>query len=182
MVNACEKYFSELIKAASEAPTQSVTDATDLLKRTVERNSCIYTCGNGGSALTASHFVTDWTKMSWVNRRQQFRSICLNDNIGMLTAYANDLSYEEVFSESLRSYGNKGDVLVVVSGSGNSKNIINAVNAAQAIGMETIGLVGFDGGEVKSLVDICVHFEVFDMQIVEDLHLSFGHIVMKELC
>ena len=72
--------------------------------------------------------------------------------------------------------------MVVVSGSGNSKNIINAVNAAQAIGMETIGLVGFDGGEIKSLVDICVHFEVFDMQIVEDLHLSFGHIVMKELC
>jgi D-sedoheptulose 7-phosphate isomerase len=175
-------YFELLIKAAHNAPCHSIDDAIDLLSETIENGKNIYVCGNGGSAKTASHFVTDWSKMRWVNKKEKLKAFCLSDNIGMLTAYANDLSYEEIFAEPLKNYAETGDLLVVLSGSGNSQNVVNAINAAKDLGLKTIGLSGFLGGEVKKLVDISVHFEVNDMQIVEDLHLSFGHIAMKRLC
>ena len=177
-----KEYFNALINAVNDAPHEEIFKAISVIKNAIEESKTIFTCGNGGSALTASHYVTDWTKMAWVNKKYQFKALCLNDNIGMLTAYANDLSYEDIFRETLRSYASKDDVLIAVSGSGNSSNVLNAVNAAKDIGLTSIGIVGFDGGQLKNIVDICVHFNVNDMQISEDLHLSFGHIVMKELC
>ena len=123
-----ESYFDLLIEAAHNAPCHSIDKAIDLLHEIIDKGKNIYICGNGGSAKTASHFVTDWSKMRWVNRKKKLKAFCLSDNIGMLTAYANDLSYEDIFSESLKNYAEIGDLLVVVSGSGNSKNIINAVN------------------------------------------------------
>ena len=107
--------------------------------------------------------------------------MCFSDNIGVLTAYANDLAYENIFDEQLASYANSGDLLIAISGSGNSKNILKAVEKAKEIGVSTIGVTGFDGGRLHSEVDLGINFPVFDMQLCEDLHLSFGHFIMKEL-
>ena len=142
----------------------------------------MFTCGNGGSASTASHYVTDWGKMRFVNKELKFKSLCLSDNIGMLTAYGNDISYNNIFDYSLSNYGSEGDVLVAVSGSGNSENVVNAVKKAKELGIITICVVGYDGGALSDICDHVIHFEVNDMQICEDLHLSFGHVVMKALC
>lgn len=177
-----KEYMKTLSDAALSAPTSSIDAALDVLKQGLERNSKIFTCGNGGSALTASHFVTDWAKMRWINKGKKFNAICLSDNIGMLTAYANDVSYADVFSEPLKNYGTIDDILVVVSGSGNSENVVKALETAKSLGIKTIGLSGYSGGKVKELSDISIHYPIHDMQIVEDLHLSFGHIVMKQLC
>lgn len=175
-------YLSSLIEAAKTCDTKQIDTAVDIIKAAVENGKTIFTCGNGGSASTASHYVTDWGKMRLVNKGQPFKAYCLSDNIGMLTAYANDLSYENIFDQSLENYANKGDVLILISGSGNSKNVLNAASKAAELGVTSIGVVGFDGGVLKTMCDHSVHFEVNDMQISEDLHLSFGHIVMKAIC
>lgn len=177
-----EKYFELLIKSAQAAPINAINQAVNLINTAVENDKTIFVCGNGGSALTASHYVTDWSKMRWINKKEKLKAYCLSDNIGMLTAYANDLCYEDVFSEPLKNYSSTGDLLVVVSGSGNSENVVRAIKTAKILGLATVGLSGFAGGQVRELSDVSVHFPVSDMQIVEDLHLSFGHIVMKSLC
>ena len=182
METRIKSYFESLIQAAGQAPAKDIERAILDINRAINEGRSIFTCGNGGSALTASHFVTDWTKMSWVNKRKQLRAFCLNDNIGALTAYANDINYESIFATALESYASVGDVLMAVSGSGNSENVLAAAKVAKELGVNTIGLVGFDGGKLKGMVDICVHFKVNDMQIVEDLHLSIGHIIMKATC
>lgn len=176
------QYFECLIKGANNAPIQNINRALDLIKTAVEEARTIYLCGNGGSALTASHIVTDWAKMRWINKKSQLKAFCLSDNIGMLTAYANDVSYDNVYSEPLQNYASKGDILIAISGSGNSENIIQALKVARTTGLTSIGLTGFSGGQVMELSDVSVHFPIDDMQIVEDLHLSFGHIAMKHLC
>ncbi len=177
-----KEYFKQLVHAAQNAPTREIDSAVKLIQNVTTNGRTIFVCGNGGSAHTASHFVTDWAKMRWINKQQKFKAYCLSDNIGTLTAYSNDLSYADVFSEPLRNYAESGDLLIVVSGSGNSENVVKALEISKQIGMYSIGLCGYSGGKVKDLSDIAVHFPVNDMQIVEDLHLSFGHIVMKQLC
>lgn len=176
------EYMTSLAQAASACDTETIDTVVNIISTAVSSGKTVFTCGNGGSASTASHYVTDWAKMRLVNRGLPFRAHCLSDNIGMLTAYANDISYENVFDHSLTNYSKSGDVLILISGSGNSQNVVNAALKAAEIGITTIAIVGFDGGKLKSICDYSVHFEVNDMQIVEDLHLSFGHIVMKALC
>ena len=176
------KYYEKLALAARQAPLESIENAIKLISETIDENRSIFVCGNGGSALTASHYVTDWGKMRWVNQKKQFKVYCLSDNIGMLTAYSNDVSYENVYAEALKNYASKSDLLIVVSGSGNSENVVQAIKAAKEMKIKSIGICGFSGGHVKDLCDLSVHYPVKDMQIVEDLHLSFGHIVMKQLC
>lgn len=177
-----KKYMDALASAAKNCNMDAVDSAVEIIKIAVEAGRTVFTCGNGGSASTASHYVTDWAKMRLVNKNLPFRAICLSDNIGLLTAYANDLSFEHIFDQNLLNFAQNGDVLVLVSGSGNSKNVINAARKAKELGITTIAVVGFDGGVLKSVCDHSVHFEVDDMQLAEDLHLSFGHIVMKSIC
>lgn len=175
-------YMNFLVDAAKSSDKKAIDIAVNVIRDAVEAGKTVFTCGNGGSASTASHYVTDWSKMRLVNKSKPFKAYCLSDNIGMLTAYANDLSYENIFDQSLLNYSREGDILILVSGSGNSKNLINAAHKATELGVITIGVLGFDGGVLKTLCDYNVHFEVNDMQIAEDLHLSFGHIVMKAIC
>lgn len=177
-----DKYFRLLISAVENAPLESIERSILVINETVNAGRNIFVCGNGGSAQTASHFVTDWSKMRWVNKRKQFKAYCLSDNIGMLSAYGNDLTFSDIFCEPLQNYASEGDLLIVISGSGNSENVIRALKTAKDMGLRTIGLSGFSGGLVKKIAEISVHFPVNDMQIVEDLHLSFGHIVMKQIC
>ena len=181
-MNIAEDYYAKLTKTLINTDMSAIEIAIKKIESTANSGNWIYTCGNGGSASTASHFVTDWGKMRWINKKQKFKAMCLSDNIGMLTAYGNDMSYNSVFSEAVSNYGTKNDLLILISGSGNSENVIQAALRAKKLGMSTISIVGFDGGKLKNLTDICVHYPVNDMQIAEDLHLSFGHIAMKRIC
>ncbi len=142
----------------------------------------IITCGNGGSASTASHYITDWNKMVNLATGRRFRGFSLTDNVGLITAYANDTSYDQVFSGQLNAIMDEGDLLVAISGSGNSQNIYNAVEFANSIGAETLAIVGYDGGSVKKIAKHSVLVPSYDMQLCEDIHLMFGHMVMKNLC
>lgn len=178
---AINKYFETLSEVANKISIQDLTAVIDSIERAANSGNKVITCGNGGSALTASHFITDWNKMVNVRTGKKFRGICLADNVGLMTAFANDLSYADIFSGQLNTIMDENDLLVVVSGSGNSKNVIKCVEAARLLKGRVIGILGFDGGELKSLCDLSVVVPSFDMQICEDLHLSVGHLVMKRL-
>ena len=156
--------------------------AIDLIIKTWHSDNQIVTCGNGGSANTSSHYITDWNKMSHLATGKQFRGVCLSDNTGLITAYANDLSYEDIFSEQAKNIMNPGDLLIAVSGSGNSENVVRAINVANDKGCKTLAICGYDGGKIKKIANYSLHIKSFDMQLCEDAHFVFGHMVMKKLC
>ncbi|MBC7700869.1 SIS domain-containing protein [Aquabacterium sp.] len=154
----------------------------DLIKQKFLAGKKIITCGNGGSASTASHYITDWNKMANLATGKKFRGISLCDNVGLITAYGNDISYDHVFTGQLAAIADEGDLLVAISGSGNSPNVLRAVEHANASGVHTLAIVGYDGGKLMPLARHSVLVPSFDMQLCEDVHLMFGHMVMKTLC
>lgn len=154
----------------------------EMIKTTFECDKKIITCGNGGSASTASHYITDWNKMVNLATGKKFRGLSLCDNVGLITAYGNDLSYADVFAGQVDAVMDEGDLLVAVSGSGNSPNVIKAIDSARRAGGKVLGIVGYDGGKMMPLCDHSVWVPSFDMQLCEDIHLMFGHMVMKTLC
>lgn len=175
-------YINEHAKIFAHMDQNKIQRCLDLVINTIKENKKILTCGNGGSASTASHFITDWNKMYNLETGNKFKGISLVDNIGLITAYGNDISYEDVFSGQVNTLMEEGDLLVVVSGSGNSPNIIKAINAAKSCNGKVIGCLGYDGGLSMNLCDEVFHVPSWDMQICEDIHLSFGHLVMKTIC
>jgi D-sedoheptulose 7-phosphate isomerase len=142
------------------------------------KSSFIYIFGNGGSAATASHFVNDFNKGVSEKLQKKFRFICLNDNIPSMLAIANDIDYDQIFKFQLENFLTENDLVIAISGSGNSGNVIKAVEYANMIGTETIGLVGFDGGKLKQLVKYCIHVPAYEMQKVEDIHMIMDHTMM----
>lgn len=175
-------YFAAHGRLAQELDASVFQTGIDTIKATFEAGKKIITCGNGGSAYTASHYITDWNKMINLATGKKFRGISLCDNIGLVTAYGNDLSYDEVFSGQLRAIMDEGDLLVAISGSGNSPNVLRAVEYANEAGGNTLAVVGYDGGKLKPIAKHSVWVPSFDMQLCEDVHLMFGHMVMKTLC
>ncbi len=153
-----------------------------MIQYSFESGKKIITCGNGGSASTASHYITDWNKMVNLATGKKFRGVSLCDNVGLITAYGNDLSYDDVFAGQIDALMDEGDLLVAVSGSGNSPNVLKAVEAARRAGGKVLGVVGYDGGNLLPKCDHSVWVPSFDMQLCEDVHLMFGHMVMKTLC
>jgi D-sedoheptulose 7-phosphate isomerase len=162
--------------------TEIFQKGIEMIQETFERGKKIITCGNGGSASTASHYITDWNKMVNLATGKKFRGVSLCDNAGLITAYGNDLTYADVFSGQIDALMDEGDLLVAVSGSGNSPNVLNAVEAARRAGGKVLGVVGYDGGKLIPICDHSVWVPSFDMQLCEDVHLMFGHMVMKALC
>ena len=146
------------------------------------RDAKIYTMGNGGSAATASHMVCDFNKGVSSVVGKKFRLQCLNDNVPSVMAIANDMSYDEVFSYQLQGVLEPGDLHVAISGSGNSKNIIKAVEYAKTIGCKVVGITGYSGGILMQMADYKMHVAVDDMQIVEDIHMIFDHMMMRVFC
>ena len=155
--------------------------AISAIHRTWVRGGEILTFGNGGSAITAQHFITDWNKGVFAATGRSFRGRTLVDNVGIMTALSNDSSYDDVFVEQLRNLARPKDLVVAISGSGNSENVIRAVAYANAIGCETIGLCGYSGGRLKDMVRYPVWVPMDDMQVIEDVHAMFGHIAMQAL-
>ena len=177
-----DKYINKLIEALKVLDQAQIDDAVDLIKEKWLDGRNIFAIGNGGSALTAQHLVNDWSKSISLSSENKFKGRALVDNPGLVLSYANDISYGSVFAEQLKVYGEAQDLLIAISGSGNSENIINAVKYAKDHDIATLGLCGFDGGLLKPLCDSSLWVEVNDMQIVEDAHMIFGHLVMQRLC
>lgn len=138
--------------------------------------------GNGGSSLTALHFINDWNKSIFLSNQIPFRGRSLVDNVGLIMSYGNDIGFNDIFVEQLKNIMNVGDLVIAISGSGNSENIIRAVEYANLNGGSTLGLCGFDGGRLKRTAQQVFWVDVNDMQITEDIHAIFGHIVMQNLC
>ena len=135
----------------------------------------IYTAGNGGSAATASHMCNDFVKGCRVNDKEGFKAFCLSDSNAIVTCLANDFSYEDIFSIQLKTFAQKGDILVVFSGSGNSPNIISALKTANEMGVYTIGFSGRDGGKMKDLCKLLLIAPTDSMEQLEDMHMLYEH-------
>lgn len=146
---------------------------------TAKNHKRIYIFGNGGSSATASHFQNDFGKGVSEYVEDKFRFQCLNDNVATLMAVANDIGFEEVFRFQLNGVIEPGDIVIAISGSGNSKNVINAVEYAKSCGNKIIGLTGYSGGKLKELSDISLHVPVNSMQVTEDIHMVFDHLMMS---
>jgi len=175
-------YFEKEKQTIDAINKADLSEVMNVLVNAQKRGSRIFIMGNGGSAATASHFCCDFNKGVSEKKKDKFKFICLNDNIPTLMAYANDVSYEEVFVAPLRNFLEKEDVVIGISGSGNSPNVVKAIEYANAQGAFTIGLTGYDGGKVKQLSQYNVHIPINDMQITEDLHMMLDHCIMKILC
>lgn len=157
----------------------AINDAMNLLEETMDKEKNIYIFGNGGSSATASHFQNDFNKGISEYTEKKFRFNCLNDNVATLMAVANDIGFEEVFRFQLRGKLDPEDLIIAISGSGNSKNVMNAVEYAKEQGCMIIGLTGFGGGKLKELADISLHAPVNSMQVTEDIHMIFDHLIMS---
>jgi D-sedoheptulose 7-phosphate isomerase len=175
-------YLNAHQQLAQRLDADAFRQGIEMIKAAFEGGKKIITCGNGGSASTASHYITDWNKMVNLATGKKFRGVSLCDNVGLITAYANDLSYADVFSGQIDALMDEGDLLVAVSGSGNSPNVIKAIESARSAGGRVLGVVGYDGGKMMPLCDHSIWVPSFDMQLCEDVHLMFGHMVMKTLC
>lgn len=139
-------------------------------------NRKIFFCGNGGSASTASHFTSDLAKGTIVDGRPRFKALSLADNIPQMLAWGNDSCYEDIFVEQLRNLFEPGDVVVGISGSGNSENVLRAIRFAGENDGVTVGITGFDGGKIKDMVDLCLIVPVHNMQKTEDIHMLVDHL------
>jgi len=176
------EYLAKLQALLAQTDAAEMDRAVDVIDRAWKRGAQIITLGNGGSAMTALHFITDWNKSVYMASGRPFRGRTLVDNMGLATAYSNDVSYQDIFIEQLKNIAVKGDLVIAISGSGNSENVIRAVDYANEIGCETLGLCGYSGGKLKDKAQHVVWANVNDMQLSEDLHALFGHVVMQALC
>lgn len=166
-------------KTLDSLDREEIAQALDLFLAAYEAEGTIYVFGNGGSASTASHMVNDFNKGISEFTEKKFRMVCLNDNVATLMSIANDISYEEVFRFQLRNKLKPNDLVMGISGSGNSKNVTNAIAYAKEQGVKTVGLCGFSGGKLKELADVSFHVQLDNMQVVEDMHLVLNHLLMN---
>lgn len=171
-------YLGKLDAVLKTIEPKEVSVVGGLLNAARHEGRQVFLCGNGGSAALASHLAVDLGKGCSRNREKRFRVLSLNDNMPWVTALSNDLSYEDVFVEQLRNFAEKGDLLIAISGSGNSKNVLKAAHWANQTGCETVGISGFAGGELKKLVKHHVHIKADHMGLIEDGQLVVGHILV----
>ena len=149
----------------------------EVIWRGYKAGRTLFLFGNGGSAALASHFACDIGKGTIAGNEKRLKTIALTDNVALITAWANDKAYQEIFAEQLESLAEKGDIVLAISGSGNSPNVIRGLEAARRIGAETLVLTGFEGGRAKSLADHCLVVPSNSMQHIEDAHLCASHAI-----
>ncbi len=174
-----EHYLSELKITLDTLDLKAVQQAREWVGEIRSEGRQLFLCGNGGSAATASHLANDLGKGASYGKpaAQRFRVVALTDNVPWMTALANDVGYEAIFAEQLRNLGQAGDLLIAISGSGNSPNVLNAVQVAREQGMRTIGWCGFGGGKLATAVDLPVVVSSQHMGRVEDVHAIMMHLV-----
>jgi D-sedoheptulose 7-phosphate isomerase len=178
MQDHVSRYLERLQGAIDGLPRDQLAALGEILFRAYRNDKQVLVMGNGGSSSTASHMAADLAKNTIGPNMRRFRISSLNDNAAIVTALANDLGYENVFSEQLTSLIRAGDVLIAVSASGNSPNILNAMRYARSRSAEVVGLLGFDGGQAAELSDLAVIVPSHDYGVVEDVHLVINHILV----
>lgn len=176
-----KNYISTLQKTMDNLHQPLISEVIHTLQHARMRGSQIFIMGNGGSASTASHFVCDLAKNTRYDGLPHFRVIGLADNMEIFSAYANDEGYENVFSQQLINLVRPDDVVIAISASGNSKNVVNAVEEAQKHNAITIGFTGFDGGRLGQLVDTHIHVNSIIIEHVEDVHLMLEHMIVRTI-
>jgi D-sedoheptulose 7-phosphate isomerase len=173
-------YINELRDMISKVERDKIQELVRRIKETRIKDNTIFIIGNGGSASTASHWACDLGKgtlKTRYNSNKRLKVISLTDNVATITAYANDLTYDEIFSQQLKNLVKEGDLLIVLTGSGKSKNIINAIEVAKRAKAYVFSLLGFDGGKVKHISDNSIIIPSKNYCVIEDIHLSIGHII-----
>jgi D-sedoheptulose 7-phosphate isomerase len=175
------QYFQRLSAVTPLLPLETVDKIVDVFWKTYSNDRTLFMFGNGGSAALASHVACDLGKGTAVSGKRRFRTVALTDNIPLITAWANDARYDDIFSEQLSNLVDAGDAVLAISGSGNSRNVLNALKVARQAGAVTVGLGGFAGGKMKDLCDYCLVVPSDNMQIIEDLHVSITHSIYTSL-
>jgi D-sedoheptulose 7-phosphate isomerase len=170
-------YKADVLRAIESIDLAKVTEAIGILHRARDENRHIFVCGNGGSAATASHFASDMAKGASSGRQPRFRIMALTDSLPTITAYSNDAGYDCIFAEQLKNFAQTGDVVVAFSGSGNSPNILRAIEYAGSIGCRTIALTGRDGGNLGPLVQLNINASNPHMGRIEDVHMIVMHMI-----
>ena len=180
-VEQIDQYLAELKSALDSLDREAIDRVIAEFLRAWREGRTIFFIGNGGSAATASHFVVDMTKGTSIGGQPMLRTISLGDNVPSLTAWANDVSYEVIFAERLRALASPGDVIVAISCSGNSRNVLEAIRVARIMRLRTIGFIGDQGGQLENMVDICVHAPAEFIGQQEDIHMILDHIIFRIL-
>jgi len=171
-----ERYFRALSRLIPQLPYAAIDSIIDSLLHAFEEDRTVFVFGNGGSAASASHMMVDMNKgTAEAAQAKRLKVIALTDNVPLLTAWANDASYERVFSEQLKNFVQEGDVAFAISASGNSANVLLALQTARERGASTLGLTGYEGGKMKSLCGICAVVPSDNMQMIEDMHHAMLH-------
>tara|TARA_B100000927_G_scaffold261745_1_gene232180 strand:+ start:3472 stop:4071 length:600 start_codon:yes stop_codon:yes gene_type:complete len=176
------QHYIDLVKSTLDALDPKALEAlVEAFHTTYEKGGNIYTMGNGGSGASASHAAGDFLKGASYGLDKRFRMICLNDNLPSMMAIANDIGWESIFVEPLKNFLSPNDLVIGISGSGNSKNVVNALEYANAQGATTVAMSGFKGGKISEIATINVHAPVMDMEVTEDVHMVIFNIVKKQM-
>ncbi len=179
MITKISSYLDDVSSAVKNLDKKEIETLISLLIKARDNNKRIYIMGNGGSGATASHFCCDFNKGMSYGRKKRFRMFCLNDNVPTMLAYSNDISYDDVFLEQLKNFLDEGDTVIGISGSGNSKNVLKAIEYANSKNAITIAITGFDGGKLKKIAKYSINANVFDMQLSEDIHMMLCHLMYR---
>ena len=181
-------YMKLLAGTLQELDNEQLARIVEVLLEAQRQGKKVLTMGNGGHGSTAAHIINDLAKHTISNDTktavvsdQRFKTLCLNDSVSFITAIANDMGYEHVFSEQVKNWCEAGDVVIGISGSGNSQNVLNAFEAARSLGATTVCLSGRGGGKAKDVADICVVVPSWKMVHVEDVHMAICHAIADEL-
>lgn len=180
-MESIRRYLEEVQDTLGSLPLERIQDVVDVLLSANYVGSTVFTLGNGGSAATASHFACDLAKGTITPGRPRFRAVALTDNVPLMTAWSNDVAYEDVFADQLGGFMGRGDVVVAFSGSGNSPNVLRAVELARRLGGITIGFSGFAGGQLSGMVDVPLVVRCDCMEQIEDVHLTLCHLICTVL-
>jgi D-sedoheptulose 7-phosphate isomerase len=174
---AAKDYLLAVQDVLAHLDHEVVDRMIDVIWRGYKEGRTLFVFGNGGSAALASHFACDIGKGTIAGRAKRLKTIALTDNVALITAWANDKAYQEIFSEQLESLAEKGDIALAISGSGNSPNVIRGLEAGRRLGVQTLVLTGFAGGLAKTLADLCLIVPSDSMQHIEDAHLCATHAI-----
>ena len=172
-------YFQIIKDLTNKADPAAAEQAVEVIYQAMENKKTIFVAGNGGSAATANHFAADFGKNVVKGNKNRPRIMSLCCNMGSLTAYANDEGYDQVFARQMTNWAEAGDVLVVISASGNSQNAVNAAKLMQKLGGKVIAMTGFSGGALKELADVSLHIPENRYETVEDIHSVFCHMIVS---
>ena len=174
LINSSLKSHAEALKLIDE---KQIHQASDLIKKSLSDNNTIFWCGNGGSASQANHLSAELIGGMYKDKNPPFKSVCLNVDTAFITAWSNDDSFDNIFARQLESLAKSGDILIALSTSGNSKNIINAVQYCNENDIKIISLTGFDGGRLKDYSDININIPIKNTQRIQEMHILIGHII-----